>query len=77
MTVNEFYSLDEQEQAEAIWDGNHLGQRHDEDHNILLYFIKGIYVEVFYHREHNIIRKLVAYSSTDELLPFLGDYNNL
>lgn len=77
MTAKQFYSLDEMEQAEAIWEGKHIGNRHDEEHNILLYKLNGIYVEAFYHREYNVLRKFVAYDTIEELTPFLGEYDNL
>ena len=63
MTVNHFYQLDEMEQAEVVWDGKHIGNRFDEVHNVLLYRLDGIY--------------FVAYANTDELMPFLGQYENL
>lgn len=53
MTPNQFYDLDEAEQAEAIWDGKHVGSREDELHNILLYKIGDLFVEVFHHKEYN------------------------
>jgi hypothetical protein len=57
MTLYQFIALDEMEQQEAIWEGTHIGDRQDEEHNILLYQIDGFYVEVFYHRELNVIRR--------------------
>lgn len=47
MTLYEFNALDEMEQAEAVWDGVHIGERFDEEHNILLYHIDKFYVEAF------------------------------
>ena len=32
------------EQQEAIWEGTHIGDRKNEEHNILLYQIYGFYV---------------------------------
>ncbi len=61
MAPQEFYELDEGEQAETIWEGKVIGTREDEVHNILLYKIKDLFVEVFYHREYNVIRKFDAY----------------
>jgi hypothetical protein len=77
MTKKDFWALDEMEQAESVWAGRHIGDRQDEEHNISLYKLEGIYVEVFYHREYNVLRKFIAYANQDELLPFLGQYNNL
>ena len=71
MTLYEFRALDEMEHQEAIWDGTHIGNRHDEDHDILLYQIDAFYVEVFYHREHNVIKRFRAFQSPGQLAPYL------
>jgi hypothetical protein len=42
------------EQAEAVWGGTHIGNRQDEEHNILLYQIEGFYVEAYVHREYGV-----------------------
>lgn len=34
MTLYEFNATDEMEQPEAVWDGVHIGERWDEEHNI-------------------------------------------
>ena len=39
MTPEQFYELDEMEQAEVIWDGKHIADRQDAEHHILLYKI--------------------------------------
>ena len=67
MTPTQFYKLDEAEQAEVIWEGQHIADRHDEEHNILLYKIDELYVEVYYHKEYNIIRKFNAFSRVELL----------
>lgn len=72
MTLRQFNELDEMEQAEAVWSGVHIGERQDDEHTISLYQIDGLYVEVFYHREYNVIRKIIALSSTEQLTPYLG-----
>ncbi|MDQ3683221.1 MAG: hypothetical protein M3352_09135 [Bacteroidota bacterium] len=41
MTLYDFIEMDEQEQAEAIWDGVHVGDRDDGVHKILLYQLNG------------------------------------
>ena len=56
----DFITADEQEQAEAVWDGVHEATRDDGVHKILLYQINGkdsFYVEAYYHTEYNAIRK--------------------
>ena len=57
---------------EALWEGTHITDRKDEEHNILLYQIDDFYVEVFYHRELNVIRRYRPFKSVDQLMPYLG-----
>jgi hypothetical protein len=70
MSLYEFDALDEMEQAEVIWDGVHIAERWDEQHNILLYQIDSFYVEVFHHKELNVIRRFRSFSSISQ--PGLG-----
>jgi len=72
MTLYHFNQLDEMEQAEAVWDGVQIGERFDEEHNILLYQIDKFYVEAFIHREYNVLRRFRSFSSTDQLEPYIG-----
>ena len=71
MTLYEFLALDEMEQAEAVWSATHIGEREDEEHKILLYQIDGFYVEVYYHKEYNVIRRMRPFASIDQLEPYL------
>ena len=72
MTLYQFLQLDEAEQAGAIWDSSFIADREDEEHKILLYQIDGFYVEVFYHKEYNVVRRYRPFSSTDELALYLN-----
>ena len=63
--------MDEMEQAEAVWSGVYIEDRQDEEHRILLYQIDGFYVEVYYHKEYNVIRKFRPFASTEQLRPYL------
>lgn len=72
MTLYDFIALDEMEQQEALWTGTHIADRQDDEHNILLYQIDNFYVEVFYHRELNVIRRYRPFKSIDQLKPYLG-----
>ncbi len=65
MTFYEFNQLDEMEQAEAVWDGVFIANREDSEHKILLYQIDAFYVEVYYHKEYNVIRRFRSFSSTN------------
>jgi len=64
MTLYEFNMLDEMEQAEAVRSGTHIGERKYEEFDILLHQIDSFYVEVFYYRQYNVIRRLRSFSST-------------
>jgi len=75
MTLYQFNLLDEMEQAEAVWGGTHIGDRQDKEHNIILYQIDGFYVEVYYHRDYNVIRKFRSFSSVTQLEPYLEKLN--
>lgn len=72
MTPDQFYNLDEIEQAEVVWDGEYIGGREDEEHNILLYQIGDLYVKVYHHKEYNVIRKFNAFT----ILEVLDIYTN-
>jgi hypothetical protein len=75
MTLYQFNSMDEMEQAEAVWSGTHIGDRQDELHNILLYQIDAFYVEAYYHREHNELVRFRSFASVEHLAPYLGQIN--
>ena len=62
MTPEQFYHLDEMEQAEVIWDGKYIADRQDKEHHILLYKVDDLFVEVYYHKKHNILVKFHAFS---------------
>jgi len=72
MTLYEFNALDEMEQQEAIWEGVHIADREDEEHKILLYQIDAFYVEVYYHKEYNVIRRYRSFASVEQLEPYLS-----
>lgn len=71
MTLSEFRALNETEQKEAVCEGVHIGTRYDEDHDILLYQIDAFYVEVYYHRECEVIRRFRSFRNTEQLTPYL------
>ncbi|MEI9911745.1 MAG: hypothetical protein WDO71_20110 [Bacteroidota bacterium] len=76
MTLYQFNALDEMEQAEALWEkGVHIGERFDEEHNILLYQIDGFYLEAYYHREYNVLMRFRTFSSLEQLTPYLEKLN--
>lgn len=74
MTIRQFLAADEMEQIEAVWEGKHVNTRDDGTHTILLYKIDDFYVEVYYHKEYNVIRKFEAL--TEDQLILYTDRNN-
>jgi hypothetical protein len=72
MTLYDFIALDEMEQQEALWEGVHIGDREEGEHLILLYQMDNFYVEVYYHKEYNVIRRYRPFKTTDLLAPYLG-----
>lgn len=68
MTLHQFRWLSEMEQAEAIWSGVHVNERDDGIHTILLYKIDSFYVEVYYHKQYNVIRKFEAFDESQLML---------
>jgi hypothetical protein len=73
MTLYQFNALNEKEQFDTLWDkGVHISERENDDHRLVLYQIDNFYVEVWYHMEENVIKKLKTFSSTGEpLKPYL------
>lgn len=63
MTFQQFIELDEMEQQEAIWEGKFVADTDDDEHKILLYQIDDFYVEVYLHKEYNVVRKYKALAS--------------
>ncbi len=75
MTLYDFIAMDEMEQTEAIWSGVQYAHRDDGEHKILLYQINGsesFYVEAYYHKELNVLRKFRPFKSM-ELLDLYAD----
>lgn len=72
MTLQHFLRADEMEQAEALWEkGVHIADREDEVHRFILYQLDAFYVEVWYHKEYNVLRKFNVFEDTDQLQPYL------
>jgi hypothetical protein len=49
-------------------EGKQINQRDDGTHTILLYKIDDFYVEVYYHKQYNVIRKFEAFSEGQLIL---------
>ena len=73
MTLYQSNLLNETQQAESLWEnGVHIGEREDFPHTVALYQMDSFYVEVFYHRQLNAIKRFRSFSSTDQLEPYIA-----
>ena len=71
MTLYEFKTLSDFEQAEVVWNGSLLAHREDGYFRILLYQVDSFYVEVYYRKERNILSHFRPFAATRELDPYL------
>lgn len=60
MTLEHFNTLDEMEQHEAVWGGTCIGYREEGEYKVVIYKISAFYAELYYHNEHNVLKKLKA-----------------
>jgi hypothetical protein len=66
MTLYQFNALDETEQHEAVWNhGVMVGERIEDQHRVLLYQLFSFYIELYYHTEYNVLRRLRSFSNTE------------
>ena len=76
MTLYQFNLLDEREKTVLLWEkAVQLGERSDAEHRITLYQIDNFYVEVFYHKEYNVLRRMRSFNHVDQLRPYLDDFD--
>lgn len=74
MTLYQFNTLSETDQATALWDrGVHLMERRDHVFTYALYQLDNFYVEVWYHRDFNAIQRFRTFNSMAALEPYLGN----
>lgn len=71
MTLSEFNVLDKEQQAKAIWSGTRVATRHDEEYEIVLFQIDGLFVEVFFDMTYEEIKKVEAIGNINQLLIYL------
>ena len=74
MTLSEFNLLDEKQQGNVIWSGTRVATRNDDEHEIVLFQIDGLFVEVFFNRTIDVIRKIEAIGDINQLLLYLKPY---
>lgn len=75
MTLYEFNHLDESEKAETTWSGVFIADREESECKILLYQIDSFYVEVYYHKVDNAIKRFRSFSAISQLDPYLKNIN--
>jgi hypothetical protein len=72
MTSSYFEQLTEARQTDVIWEsGTFLARRTEGFYNILLFQIDEFYTEVWYHSHFNVIIKILSFTDTDRLEPYL------
>ena len=74
MTLSEFNLLDEKQQTKVIWSGTRVATRQDEEHEIVLFQIDGLFVEVFFNITIEVIQKIEAIGDINQLLIYLKPY---
>lgn len=68
MTFYQFINLNKDDQALIVWEhGVYISSREDLEYKYLHYRINTFYVQVWYHREHNIILRFKAFISVEQL----------
>lgn len=72
MTLCEYNYLDQAEQFEALYDhGIHISDRADDDYCIILFQLDSFYIELYFHIEHNSLKKFRSFSNVDLIKPYL------
>jgi hypothetical protein len=76
MTLYEFRMLEQDQHANAVWDGVFIDSRPDGEGSVALYDLGGFYVEVFYDNVNNKITVIKAFKTTKMLAPYLDSFNS-
>lgn len=72
MTLCEYYHLNQTEQFETLYDhGIHISDRADSEYCIILFQLDNFYVELYFHIEDNVLKKLISFSNIDYIAPYL------
>ncbi|MEZ2338363.1 hypothetical protein AB6735_22135 [Mucilaginibacter sp. RCC_168] len=72
LTLDDFNTLNEFEQAEAIWQGTFLADREENGLIVRLYSLNNFYAEVFYDAHVNKILRLTAFDKITQLGPYFA-----
>ena len=71
MTLEKFNTLDEHEQFEALWDeSTYIFDRLEDEFRVAIYKFKTFYVELYYHIEHNSLKKLRTIDINEVTAPY-------
>ncbi len=72
MLLHEFKYQEKQKKQQLLFDnGVFLASRFIKDYQLVLYAVDSFYVEVYFDLEHQQIGYIKAFSSTDDLMPYL------
>ncbi len=55
--------------------GVHIGERVEGEHKIILYQMFSFYVELYYHMEFNVLRRLKSFSSVELLDAYINQFD--
>jgi hypothetical protein len=73
MKIEEFKYLEKEKKKRLLFDnGVYLATRQESDFIIELYQIDSFYVEAYLHESDNEVGYMRAFSSIDDLLPYIG-----
>ena len=76
MTLYDYSELNEVEQHEVLWDhGVMVGDRSDDEHNIILYQMFSFYVELYYNPDYNVLKRLRSFSRVELLDPYIEQFD--
>jgi len=76
MLLHEFKYQEKQKKQELLFEnGVYLATRFIKDYQLILFAVDSFYVEVYFDIEHCEIGYIKAFSSTDELAPYLKQVN--
>ncbi len=72
MDIFKFYRQSLEQQLELVTaKGKHIAERTDAGHRIGLYYLDGLFAELFYNHQTNNIEKVVLFRNVDFLDPYL------
>ena len=73
MLLHEFKYQEKQKKQQLLFEnGIYLASRFIKDYQLVLFAVDSFYVEVYFDLEHEQVGYIKAFSSTDELMPYLS-----